>query len=570
MSVLDWIVLVVTVGGIAAWGVYRERQKKQQTGTQGDSTLTWPTIGLSVMATQASAITFLSVPGQAYEDGMRFLQFYLGQPIALVLVASLFVPFYYRLKVRTAYEYLESRFDGRVRVTGALLFLVQRGLAAGITIFAPAIILSSIMGWSLNLTCTLIGIFVIGYTVTGGSETVSQTQKQQMIVILLGMILAGVILAMRLPEGVSVQDATVLAGASGRMNLLNTTFNLNDRYNIWSGLIGGFFLALGYFGTDQSQVQRYLNSRSMTESRLGLLFNGVFKIPMQAGILFVGILLFAFHLFVAPPLHFNPAVERQMQAGPAAAQWQELQQDFADAHASRQSAAETLLQNLDSEAEVASREAFVAGDLRMDAVRTEAIELVHATYADVETRDGDYVFISFVLQYMPHGLIGLLIAVIMMAAMSSTAGELDALGTTTASDVWKRLVRPDLSEAELARVSRIFTAMWGVVALGFALFASLLDNLIEAVNILGSLFYGTVLGIFLTAFLVRRAGAVAVLVGAAAGQITVLVMYGVSSLGFLWYNLIASVVVVVIAWLVSWVKPNPRMDEVSPGATAGA
>jgi Na+/proline symporter len=393
--------------------------------------------------------------------------------------------------------------------------------------------------------------------VSGGSATVSQTQKQQMIVILLGMVVAGVILALRLPEGVSVQDAATLAGASGRMNLLNTTFDLNDRYNLWSGLIGGFFLALGYFGTDQSQVQRYLNSRSMTESRLGLLFNGVFKIPMQAGILFVGILLFAFHLFVAPPLHFNPSVERQMQASTAAVQWQALQQEFADVHASREQAAETLLATLDTGAEATSREAFVAEERRLDSVRARATELVETTFADVETKDGDYVFISFVLHYMPHGLIGLLLAVIMMAAMSSTAGELDALGTTTASDVWKRLVRPNLSDAEFARVSRLFTAMWGVVALGFALFASLLDNLIEAVNILGSLFYGTVLGIFLTAFLVRRAGAVAVLVGAAAGQTTVLVMYAVSSLGFLWYNLIASVVVVTVAWLVSFIKPNP-------------
>lgn len=559
MSLLDWVVLVCTVGGIVLWGMYRERQKNRGGASQGGSTLTWPTIGLSVMATQASAITFLSVPGQAYEDGMRFLQFYLGQPIALVLVAAVFVPFYYRLKVRTAYEYLESRFDGRVRVTGAVLFLVQRGLAAGITIFAPAIILSSILGWSLNLTCTLIGIFVIGYTVSGGSATVSQTQKQQMIVILLGMVVAGVILALRLPAGVSVQDAATLAGASGRMNLLNTTFDLNDRYNLWSGLIGGFFLALGYFGTDQSQVQRYLNSRSMTESRLGLLFNGVFKIPMQAGILFVGILLFAFHLFIAPPMHFNPSVDRQMQQGPAAEPWQALQQEFADAHTSREQAAETLLATLDTEAEVASREAFVTQDRRMDEVRVRATDLVKNTFADVETRDSDYVFISFVLNYMPHGLIGLLVAVIMMAAMSSTAGELDALGTTTASDVWKRLVQPNLSDAEFARVSRLFTALWGVVALGFALFASLLDNLIEAVNILGSLFYGTVLGIFLTAFLIRRAGAVAVLVGAAAGQTTVLVMYAVSSLGFLWYNLVASVVVVAVAWLVSFVKPNTRV-----------
>jgi SSS family transporter len=556
MSLLDWVVLVCTVGGIVLWGMYRERRQKQHAGSQGASTLTWPTIGLSVTATQASAITFLSVPGQAYEDGMRFLQFYLGQPIALVLVAAVFVPFYYRLRVRTAYEYLESRFDGRVRVTSAFLFLVQRGLSAGITIFAPAIILSSVLGWSLNLTCLLIGIFVIGYTVSGGSATVSQTQKQQMIVILLGMVVAGVILALRLPEGVSVQDAATLAGASGRMTLLNTTFDLNDRYNLWSGLIGGFFLALGYFGTDQSQVQRYLNSRSMTESRLGLLFNGVFKIPMQAGILFVGILLFAFHLFVAPPLHFNPSVERQMQASTAAEQWQALQQEFADVHASREQAAETLLATLDTGAEATSREAFVAEERRLDSVRARATELVEETFADVETKDGDYVFISFVLHYMPHGLIGLLLAVIMMAAMSSTAGELDALGTTTASDVWRRLVRPNLSDAEFARVSRLFTAMWGVVALGFALFASLLDNLIEAVNILGSLFYGTVLGIFLTAFLVRRAGAVAVLVGAAAGQTTVLVMYAVSSLGFLWYNLIASVVVVTVAWLVSFIKPN--------------
>src|SRR5262245_6215233 len=448
---------------------------------RGDYTLRWPTIGLSIMATQASAITFLSTPGQAFEDGMRFVQLYFGLPLAMVVISAVFVPIYYRLKVYTAYEYLEGRFDVRVRTLGAFLFLIQRGLAAGITIYAPSIIFSTILGWPLQLTNLAMGVLVILYTVVGGTKAVSETQKQQMIVMLFGMALAIVLIVWRLPEGVSIPKALSLAGALGRMNVVSFDLDLNSRYNFWSGITGGFFLAMAYFGTDQSQVQRYLSGRSVGESRLGLLFNGMIKVPMQFVILMTGVFVFVFYLFVRPPIFFNTPTLAKVAAGPHGAELAVLEGRFDQAFEKQKAAAERYA-DTGSPAEKAELRAAAK---EAAGIRAEAKQLVKRALPDAEIQDADYVFIGFVLRYVPAGLVGLLIAVILAAAMSSVASELAALGTTSTVDLYKRFSRKETTAAQDLLASKLFTAAWGAVAVSFAGFAALLDNLIEAVNILG-------------------------------------------------------------------------------------
>ena len=544
MTALDWIVLLGTLGFIVAYGVYKSRGVHDISEyMRGGNTMRWPTIGLSIMATQASAITFLSVPGQAYEDGMRFVQFYFGLPLAMIVISVVFVPIYFKLNVFTAYEYLEHRFDARVRYLGAILFLIQRGLAAGITIYAPSIILSTILGWPLDLTIAIIGLFVIVYTVLGGQRAVSQTQKQQMIVMLGGMAVATVAIVLMLPSAVTIPKALQLAGAMGRMNVVSFDLSFENRYNFWSGITGGFFLALSYFGTDQSQVGRYLSGRSVTESRLGLLFNGIFKIPMQFGILFAGIMVFVFHLFIEPPVLFNaPALAAAHQSASAG----ELAAIEARHHAAfeaRKAAAERFVVS-ESDTE---KVALAAANAELQSARTDAKALLVKAVPGAETKDTDYIFISFVLRYLPAGLIGLLVAVILCASMSSTASELSALGNTTMIDLYKRIgQRPDDAKKDLF-ASKAFTAMWGLIALGFASFASLLDNLIQAVNIMGSIFYGTVLGIFVVAFFIKHVTATPVLVGALVAQATVLGLFFGSDLGFLWYNVVGCGIVVVVS-----------------------
>ncbi|HJL43486.1 MAG TPA: sodium:solute symporter [Myxococcales bacterium LLY-WYZ-16_1] len=545
---LDWVVLVATVAAIVAYGVSQTRTVQSTSSyLRGDRELRWPTIGLSVMATQASAITFLSVPGQAYEDGMRFVQFYFGLPLAMIVISAVAIPIYYRLKVYTAYEYLEERFDVRVRVLGALLFLVQRGLAAGITIYAPAIVLSSILGWQLWLTNLVIGVTVIVYTVSGGTKAVSRTQKQQMVVILVGMLLAFGVAVAKLPEGMGLVDAMRLAGAAGRMNVVNFEFEPNDRYNLWSGLVGGFFLQLSYFGTDQSQVQRYLTGRSVTESRLGLLFNGLMKIPMQFFILLVGIVLFAFHVFVPPPAFFNlPALEAAREKDPQISVLEERHRELLD---QRASVARSLLDGTAPPREIArQRSDFDSLTRALDLERERVAERVTRVLPRAESEDDDYIFIHFVVSHLPHGLVGLLIAVILSAAMSSTASELNALGTTTTIDLYRRLGRTAQGDRHYLWASKAFTVFWGGVALSFATFASLLDNLIEAVNILGSLFFGTVLGMFLVAFGTRRVGATPTLLAALAAEATVVSCFFHTELGYLWFNLVGCLVTVGLAW----------------------
>lgn len=549
MSALDWVVLVGTIAFIVVYGLWKTRQPRDMGSYFRDETLRWPTIGLSIMATQASAITFLSVPGQAYEDGLRFVQFYFGLPLAMIVISAVFVPIYYRLKVYTAYEYLEHRFDVRVRALGALLFLVQRGLAAGITIYAPAIILSTLLGWPLNATNLAIGLAVIVYTVSGGTRAVSQTQQQQMIVMLAGLAIAALLIIWRLPEGVSLPAALKLAGALDRMNAVSFELDPNSRYNIWSGLAGGFFLALAYFGTDQSQVQRYLSGRSVAESRLGLLFNGMAKIPMQFVILLLGVLVFVFYLFVPPPLFFNTAALGAAERGPAAAELAALQARYDAALASQRTAAEAYVAALagDEAVQTTARRALRAAAGEVETLREDARALVARAVPGTETQDADYIFIGFVLRHVPAGLIGLLIAVILCAAMSSTASELAALGSTSTLDLYKRLWRPQADPRHDLRASQLFTVLWGLVAVAFATFASLLDNLIEAVNILGSIFYGTVLGLFVVAFFVRFVTATPVLFAALIAQTTVIALFFASDLGFLWFNVIGCGVLVAAA-----------------------
>jgi Na+/proline symporter len=549
VTALDWLVMVGTIAFIGIYGWWKTRGASDMRTYFRDDSQRWPTIGLSIMATQASAITFLSTPGQAYEDGLRFVQFYFGLPLAMIVISAVFVPIYYRLKVLTAYEYLEHRFDVRVRSLGALLFLIQRGLAAGITIYAPAIILSSILGWPLNLTNLAMGCIVIIYTVSGGTRAVSQTQQQQMIVMLAGLGIAAALIIWRLPDGISVPSALQLAGALDRMNAVSFDFDLNDRYTFWSGIAGGFFLALSYFGTDQSQVQRYLSGRSVAESRLGLLFNGVLKIPMQFVILLLGVLLFVFYLFTPPPIFFNPPALAAAEQGPHGAELRAVQARYATVLETQRRAASAYVAALDETAAAreAARAALRAAAAEVKTVRDEAKALIVRATPAAEAKDADYVFIGFVLHYVPSGLGGLLVAVILCAAMSSTSGELAALGSTTTVDFYKRLWKPGDDARHDLVVSRLFTVLWGGVAVSFATFAALLDNLIQAVNILGSIFYGTVLGLFVVAFFVRRVTATPVLLAALIAQATVIALFFASSVGFLWFNVIGCAVVVILS-----------------------
>lgn len=542
MNSLDWIVLGVTILSIVSYGVYKSRGSRDiDDFLLGNKSIRWWTIGLSIMATQASAITFLSTPGQAYEDGMRFIQIYLGQPIALVILAITFVPIFYKLKVYTAYEFLESRFDLKTRSLASLLFLIQRGLSAGITIYAPSIILSTILDLNLTLTNIIIGSLVIIYTVSGGTTAVSVTQKQQMGVMMGGMILAGIFIVKMLPENVGFGDAVNVAGHMGRLEAVDLSFNLSDRYNIWSGLIGGLFIGLSYFGTDQSQVQRYISGNSIKESRLGLIFNGLLKIPMQFIILFIGAMVFVFYQFNAPPMIFNKAAVDDVYASEYAQQMEELDGQYLDVVSEKKKAMESLVEvarDEDNAAISRVRENIAGYENQEKEIRDQAKELITRVNPDAETNDTDYVFITFVTEYLPNGMIGLLLAVIFSAAMSSSASELNALASTTTVDLYKRSIKKDGSKKHYLLSSRLFTLMWGLLAIAFATYASLLENLIELINIIGSLFYGSILGIFLSAFYIRYIKANAIFYGTIVSQTMVLVLYNYTDIGYLWFNLI--------------------------------
>jgi SSS family solute:Na+ symporter len=561
MHIIDWTVLIGILVTIVWYGIWKTRNvNTTESFLRGEQTLPWYTIGLSVMATQASAITFLSTPGQAFDDGMRFAQFYFGLPIAMIILCVFFLPRYYNLKVYTAYEFLEDRFDLKTRSLTASLFLVQRGLAAGLTIFAPSIILSSILGWNLNITNLLIGSLVIIYTVSGGTNAVSQTQKQQMVVILTGMFVAFLILVNKLPPNITLSDAVDIAGNMGKLNVVDFEFDLSNRYNIWSALLGGTFLFLSYFGTDQSQVQRYLSGKSLTQSRLGLLFNGIFKVPMQFAILFVGIMVFVFYQFNDAPLHFNKANVEVVEQSLYAAEYNDLEKELNLNAEFKRDAIATVIDNKRSGKDNKEAVAIMNSSLAKEkALRGDAKELIKTVSEKgtikLEAEDSDYVFITFVTDHLPIGLIGLLLAVIFSAAMSSTASELNALATTSLIDIYKRSYVKDQTDQHYLKMSKWFTFGWGIIALLFATFASLFDNLIEAVNIIGSLFYGTILGVFMIAFFLKKIRGRGTFYGAILGEAGVLLLFylnmtGVIELAYLWLNLIGCVMVIFFALLI--------------------
>lgn len=561
MSSLDWIVMFGTLLLIAGYGVYKTLGTKDiETYIRGGSSSNWWTIGLSIMATQASAITFLSTPGQAYEDGMRFIQFYFGLPLAMIILSVTFLPIYYKLKVYTAYEFLENRFDLKTRTFAALLFLIQRGLAAGITIYAPAIILSTLLGWNLTITNIFIGVIVILYTVSGGSKAVSITQKQQMAVMMGGMILAGILVVQMLP--VKFTEALHVAGKMEKLNIVNFEFDLADRYNFWSGMTAALFLFLSYFGTDQSQVQRYLSGKSLAESRMGLIMNGLLKVPMQFIILFIGVMVFVFYQFYQPPVIFNKVQTEQLSNGAFHAEYLKIEQQYQAVFGEKKKDISSMLDAVKAEDAVGvalAKENIQAKVSQMEELRGKTKELIKKQDAKAETRDTDYIFMRFVMDYLPMGIVGLLFAVIFSAAMSSTASELSALGSTTTIDIYKRSLIKRGSEYHYLLSSKWFTALWGIFAILFATYATLFENLIQAVNLLGSLFYGTILGIFIVGFYMKWVRGNAVFLGAFMSQVMILIihwknggqLFGVDiNIGFLWYNAIGCIAVMLFSAII--------------------
>jgi Na+/proline symporter len=542
VNALDYAILVGTMLGIAAYAMWSTRGHHDLKGyLKGAAATGWLTIGLSVMATQASAITFLSTPGQGFESGLGFVQNYFGAPLALVIVSAVFLPIFRRLKVYTAYEYLGHRFDPKTRLLGAGLFLLQRGLGAGITIYAPAIVLSTVLGWRLDATIVCSGLLVVLYTVSGGCDAVTLTQKYQIGVIFAGMVAAFLVLVAKLPAGLGVSDALVLAGGFHKLEAVDFSLNMDRRYTIWSGLLGGMFLALSYFGTDQSQVQRYLCGASLRESRLGLMFNAIFKIPMQFFILLLGVLIFVFYQFERQPVYFNRAAWEYQASHGSGARLNALEARFDAAQAQERLQLGAWLAARhagDTAAEEAARSASAAAHERAEAARSETKSVLRTASPGSTANDADYVFITFILGHLPHGLIGLLVTAFFAAALSSKAGELNALGSTTTVDVYRHLARRGATDDHYVAASKWFTAFWGLIAIAFALFANLAENLIQAINILGSIFYGVVLGLFLVAFFLKWIRGTAVFWAALAAQAVVFALYFTLSISYLWYNVI--------------------------------
>jgi solute:Na+ symporter, SSS family len=549
----DWVVLIATLAAIVLYGVWKgRRQRRLEQYLLADRQLQWYTVALSVMATQASAITFLSTPGQAYSDGMRFVQFYLGLPIAMVILSITAVPIYHRLKVFTAYEYLETRFDNRTRTLTAGIFLLQRGLGTAMTLYAPALIMSLVLGWNIHLTTLAIGVLVIVYTASGGTKAVSWTQTHQLLIALSGMAIAMIIALKSLPESVGFLDAVRVAGRMERINIIDFTFDLSTPYNFWSGLFGGLMVALAYFGTDQSQVQRYLTGETITQSRLGLLFNGLVKVPMQFFILFVGAMVFVFYQFVAPPLNFNPVQAGKVRNSPHAAEYRALETAHQATFAAKRDTATQLVAAMDANdaAAVEQKTAELRTlQQRDEATRKAASALIRKNDPRADAADTDYVFLTFVIQNLPVGLVGVLMAAIFCAAMSATASGLNSLASTSVVDVWKRLIQRDLTDHTYVRISKGMTVAWGVFCILFALYANQLGSLIVAVNRIGSLFYGTMLAIFLTGFYLKRVGARAMFWGALIAEAAVLLCWLYTDMAWLWWNVVGCVVGVVAALL---------------------
>jgi SSS family transporter len=567
VSRLDWVVLIVTLLLIVAYGVWKgRRQQRLAAYLLADRQLKWPTIALSIMATQASAITFLSTPGQAYADGMRFVQFYLGLPIAMVILAITAVPIYHRLRVFTAYEYLETRFGVGTRTLAAILFLAQRGVSTGITLYAPVLIVSVLLGWNLHVTSVVIGVLVIIYTAAGGTKAVSWTQVHQLLIALGGMAIALIIAVRMLPHGVGLLEAARVAGRMGRLNAIDFSFDLTTPYNFWSGLFGGLLVALSYFGTDQSQVQRYLTGASETESKLGLLMNGMIKVPMQFFILFVGAIVFVFYQFIAPPLFFNNVERAKVQSSAYAAQYAQLEAQHQKTFAAKREEVHALVDAMrahDAAATARATERVRALQNEEKATRAAAVSLIRKSNAAADASDTNYIFLTFVVQTLPAGLVGLLLAAIFCAAMSATSSGLNSLASTTVVDVVKRLLWRDATDHQYVLASKWLTVFWGLFAIGFAEFASRLGSLIEAVNILGSLFYGTILGIFLLAFYTKRIGGTAVCLGAILGEAAVAWCAIYTNVAWLWWNVVGLVVGVVAAGAIQAITPTEDLKPIS-------
>lgn len=560
MQQLDWIILVVTLLFIVFYGVHKTKGSKNvEEYILGNKETPWWTVGLSVMATQASAITFLSTPGQAYHDGMGFVQFYFGLPIAMVVISMTFIPIYHRLKVFTAYEYLEQRFDLKTRSFTAILFLIQRGLGTGLTIYAPAIILSAVLGWNLTLLNIIIGILVMIYTFAGGTKAVNVTQKQQMFIIMSGMFITFFLILYLLPNDMTFSNALHIAGANDKMNILDFSFDPENRYTFWSGITGGFFLMLSYFGTDQSQVGRYLSGKSTRESQMGLIMNGFLKVPMQFFILLTGVMVFVFFQFNPVPLHFNPVNKEAIEKSKYAADYHSLEKQLSQLSEEKKEFnllyIDHLNQNYDNPI---LRKKLISLSSKEKDLHEQAKEIITKVDSKAETNDKDYVFIYFILHYLPSGLIGLLLAVILSAAMSSSASGLTALASTTAIDIYKRNVKGEKSDKHYVDATKYFTLLWGVIAILFACVGTLFENLIQLVNIVGSIFYGTVLGVFLVGFYIKFVKANAIFWGAVISQTTIFFIYyytihiyptGQEKLGYLWLNFIGATLTVVISML---------------------
>jgi Na+/proline symporter len=553
MSGIDWIVLITTLLVIVAYGIYKSRGTENIEGyLLGNQSFPWYSVTLSVMATQASAITFLSAPGLAFSSGMAFVQFYFGLPLAMIVLSITFVPIFHKLKVYTAYEFLENRFDLKTRALTAFLFLIQRGLSTGITIYAPSIILSTILDIDTTVTTLFIGGLVISYTVYGGTKAVSYTQMLQMAVIFSGILIAGILVVKMLPETVGFGKALQIAGKMGRTNAIDFSFDWNNQYTVWSGLIGGFFLQLSYFGTDQSQVGRYLTGSSVGQSRLGLLMNGLLKIPMQFLILLIGVLVFTFYQYHQPPIFFNSYELGKLEKSPYNKELEKIKTDYSNAFTEKQAEINRLEQAMDAKNETAintQRTILENADKKTKAIRQQAVDLMKKNDPDAETNDNNYVFLSFVTKYLPQGLIGLLIAIIFLASMGSTSSALNSLASTTVIDIYKRLVNPYASDEKYLSVSRWTTIIWGLFCILMALYASKMGNLIEAVNILGSLFYGTILGIFIVAFYLKKIGGAATFTAAIITEIIVFSCWMLDLMAFLWLNVVGCVLVMLIAMI---------------------
>ena len=562
MRPLDWLVLGGTLTFIVVYGLYKGRGSDTVNKyLLAGKTMPWYAMALSIMATQASAITFISTTGQAYVDGMRFVQFYFGLPIAMVILSATAVPLFHRANVYTAYEYLEKRFDAKTRALASIVFLVQRGLSVGLSLYAPAIVLSVIFGWPDRLTTLAMGALVTIYTVTGGIKAVTWTDVQQMLIILFGLVVGFVMIIRMLPPGVSFTDAVYLAGAVGKLNAVDLKLDLTNRYNLWSGLIGGAFLALSYFGCDQSQVQRYLTGKSIAQSKLSLLFTAIAKIPMQFFILFVGAMVFVFFLFERPPLLFQSAAMQELQSTRLHAQYAPVENQFEQAFERRKEAALGLAEarrQHDSARRVEYLGRYRQAQIQINNARAQGTELFVRTHVEKGFNDVNYIFLSFVTRYLPAGVVGLLIAVIFAAAMSSSSGEVNSLATVTVIDVYKRHLRPQASDRHYLWASRLATAFWASYAVFFAQYAKKLGSLIEAVNVVGSLFYGTLLGVFMLAFFFRRVGGAGAFTGMLAGEAAIFWAFWFTGISFLWYNVIGCVVVVVTGLVISCFQPVRR------------